>query len=336
MRINKLHTICTMSLAAILFVGFEASASNWEMEAGAGCMDEACMFGGQTLAQNSGVAQLHKINVFAMNGVDPRVQRDRAEEAVRPYLPVGFAVTNKAIVGLDGVSGVKESNAFLVSPCYAIVDYHGVFGKERDMNLPLEDYSMTINLGVGELQNGFKWALKMTPVALNVKQSNGRNGLVLMQLEKCAGKKLGWMNLAIPGAKSLVGQQVDMIAYHGDLSKAKLALQKGCKIQGYSSSGMVTHDCSGRPGSTGGILAKRDAEGNPIVVATNWGTNQEHAGVLKQFSGLTANVAVPLDMIKENPEMMKVITDDIEAFGLENPATTRAKPVQTRLASAST
>ena len=332
MRINKLHTICTMTLAMILFVGFEASASNWEMEAGAGCMDEACMFGGQTVAQNSGVAQLHKINLFAMNGVDPRVQTDRAQEAVRPYLPAGFAVTDAPILGLDGTTGVKESNAFLVSPCYALVDYHGVYGKQKNPN---QEYSMTIHLGVGELENGFKWALKMTPVPMNVKQENGRNGLVLMQLEKCAGKKLGWMNLTIPGAKSLVGQSVDMVAYHGDLSKAKLAMQKNCKIQGYNSmSGMLTHDCGARAGSTGGMLVKRDANGSPVVVATNWGAGVEREGVLKEFSREQANIAVPLDMIKENPEMMQIISDDIKAFGQENPATVKAKPVQTRLASA--
>jgi hypothetical protein len=80
---------------------------------------------------------------------------------------------------------------------------------------PEEDYSMTIWLGAGALRDGFRYAVTMKPIRVSEKATHGRNGLVLMQLERCAGQKIGRINLSIPGANNLAGARVGMVAYLG-------------------------------------------------------------------------------------------------------------------------
>jgi hypothetical protein len=256
-------------------------------------------------------------NVFSPNGIEPRRQVARDQVEARPFLPVGVASTDSPIQSLSGKFQRQQSTAFLVSPCYAIVDYHGVFGKSI---IAGQDYTMTLTLGNGELESGFQYALKMRPVRAARNPSHGKNGLILMQLERCAGKRLGWLELWIPGAASLVGASVGMASYPGDRSTDTLSLQLDCRIRGINTvNGLIKHDCASRPGASGGPLFVM-RNGHAQLVATDWGSSSEITGILKNYSDENANLAVPLDMLTTNPEMLQVINSDIEAFGMSNPA----------------
>lgn len=256
-------------------------------------------------------------NVFSPNGIDPRRHVSRNQQEARPFLPVGVASNDEPIESLSGEIGRQQSTAFLVSPCYAIADYHGVFGKSI---IPGRDYAMTITLGDGELESGFQYALKMRPVRTARNPGHGKNGLILMQLEQCAGKKLGWLELWVPGAASLVGAKVGMAAYPGDRPVNKLSLQLDCRITGRNIvNGLIKHDCASRPGASGGpIFVVKDSHAQ--VVATDWGGSSEIGRVLRSYSDKNANLAVPLDMLNLNHEMVEVISSDIKAFNMPNPA----------------
>lgn len=274
-----------------------------------------------------GSAKMQRVNIFSKDGRDPRVRIDRSDPSVSQFAPIGLAVANREIVGLNGVNSIATSNAIVVSPCFAIVDYHGVYGKGLEPGRSYIDYSMTIYLGSGELKHGFRWALRMMPVPIKKPQSNGRNGIVLMQMEKCAGQKVGWMDLYIPGRESLVGMKVDMAAYHGDLPPDKIVFQKGCHVRGSSSSGMVTHDCATRAGASGGALVTRGRNGNWVLIATNWGAGVEVSSILTDFNGTSANIGVPVDSMKETSEVIDIISKDIKEFGRQNAAAPQAYSV---------
>jgi len=256
-------------------------------------------------------------NVFSAAGIDPRHAVARNQEEARPFLPVGVASTDEPVESLSGKVDREQSTAFLVSPCYAIADYHGVFGKSIVTG---RNYTMTIALGSGELESGFQYALKMRPVRTARIPGHGKNGLILMQLERCAGKRLGWLELWVAGTENLVGTSVGMAGYPGDRSVDKLSLQLDCRIRGRNTvNGLLKHDCASRPGASGGpIFVVRD--GHIQVIATGWGSSSEIDKVLQTYSDENANLAVPLDMLRDNPEILQVIKSDIDAFGKPNPA----------------
>ncbi|RYZ77541.1 MAG: hypothetical protein EOP05_01465, partial [Proteobacteria bacterium] len=64
MRATQLNKICIMTFAAILTVGFEASASlDPNMEAGVACADTDCMFAGMPQISNEPVARMQRLVV---------------------------------------------------------------------------------------------------------------------------------------------------------------------------------------------------------------------------------------------------------------------------------
>ncbi len=318
MRINKLHTICTMTLAAILFVGFEASASNWEMEAGAGCMDEACMFGSQTLAQNSGVAQLHKINVFSIDGKDPREAQDRAAEAVRALAPIGIVTNNNPVPTKNGHSAKGRATSFMVSPCFAFVNHHAAFGKETNPD-ENADHSMTMKVGVGA-QGGFAYELKATPVRAGDMNRADASDWTLVKVEKCPGRKTGWMETAALDLFKFAGTKVSMAGFPADKNVEQISFQKTCTLQGLNAgTGNIEHDCGSRAGASGSPLFAM-VDGKPVVVAMHVGADTDKEGVLKSYSPADANQAVPMNILKDNPEVFKLIQEDIKLWGQPNPA----------------
>ena len=256
-------------------------------------------------------------NIFDPSGIDPRLAIDRAAPTSRTFLPVGLAITNGEIVGLDGMSGRRQSNAFLVSPCYALVDYHGVFGRTRSEDV---DYSMTLMLGAGDLPNRFRYAVTMKPVRLSKNAGHGRNGLVLMQLARCAGERVGWMPIEPLTPSQLIGVQVGMVGFSTDRPSSYTTVQGSCRIRGVSKmTQMLMHDCASRPGSTAAPLFTLK-NGVAVAIASNWGGTVEKDGVLRMFTSEHTNLAVSLDVLQENPDITEVIESDIAAFGRPNPA----------------
>lgn len=258
------------------------------------------------------------INIFSENGRDPRILLSRASNEARRLLPNALAVTDENIVGFDGNARKLVSNAVLVSPCYALTEYHSIFGRKRDLT---KSHNMQLWLGQGELRDGFRYMVTARPVRTNTEPSNGLNGLVLLQLAGCAGKRLGWIALSIPGRQRIKNRIVGAAAYHGDLPFTKIAYQPSCSIRTLDRLvGLLFHDCASVGGASSGMIFER-VGADIRLIALHFGSNgPAFSTVIRKFSYGYANYAVPLDMLCENKEMLDIIVDDIEAFGGANPA----------------
>ena len=261
---------------------------------------------------------LHSVNIFSPNGKDPRQLISRSVPAAGKLLPLGYMITDTPIEGMSGKTGRPASNAFLVSPCYALAVYHGIFGAR--INRPLQEYPVKIWLGDGALSNGFRYSITAQPIRIHERAGNDRNGLVLMQLEQCAGKRLGWVSLLLSGDQAMVGRTVSMASYSLDLPLTSIAYQPTCSIRARDTiSGFLLHDCASMPGSSGGVIFSM-ISGEVFAVAANWGAATMRRGLLERYTHQDASLAVGFDMLKETPDIINIINDDIAAFKGNNPA----------------
>lgn len=330
MRITKLHTICMMTLSAILFVGLEASAQNSEMEAGVGCIEESCMFGGQTVAQNSGVAQLHKINIFSADGTDPRQSYDRGDEVAKAFAPIGMIETNSQITVTDKKTqetktGYGKGTGFLIAPCYAMTNYHVVFGDNQTPD-PKMDHSITFKVGAAA-NGGFQHSVKAKPVRWDKESATKKSDWVIVKLDDCVGEQIGWLELdETQDPNSLVGTKFVQAGYPKDRSNDKISIQTNCEIKDFNGLEEVyLHNCA----------ARRQASGSPMialingqlkVVGISTAEMNEQPGILKAYDAKYATLGTPMLMTVRDNQVMAVIKANIgNKVNPAQPTSTKSK-----------
>lgn len=255
-------------------------------------------------------------NVFAEDGVDPRVPQER-DAGENPYSAIGRITTAEAVWD-DNLRQKHrvESTAFMVSPCYAMATFHGVFGDLRaEPNLETHDIIFEFKLAEADpdLITSARPILHGGFIAHNA--LNG-NDWVLLEVQGCPGDLTGWANLS---TERETKASFALAGYPGDLGPERLWIHRGCRMGDYHPpSFAIEHYCAANPGQSGAPIFVEEAAGPLTVIAMNRGHRLATAGVLPEHSPATSNMAVPVANFLYR--IQPYLDQDIEEFGQPNPA----------------
>jgi V8-like Glu-specific endopeptidase len=252
-----------------------------------------------SLVFNEGLLQ--QVNIFSVEGKDPRAVVDlRREQGLRP------------VVQISGSTG------FLVSPCYALAAYHSIFGT-RKPNDPLP----SVTDGVPEVRESGSLSFRTVAATPEVWgeghiQDRIREDWVLLRLNACEGKRVGWMELT-QEAGSLAGTPVSMAGYPND--KPRTSLWRNSVGAIHHEGGGVLQDCllnsaATRGGSSGSPLYRVSAEGL-VVLGMQVRVRNEYSGIIVSYDECQTNIALDIRPIRRR--IASLLEVDIEAFWAESP-----------------
>ncbi len=259
-------------------------------------------------------------NVFSTNGTDPRRYVAQNDALWRILLPVGTVTSEFYLRNKNGVGGVAPGmgTAFLVSPCYAMTNYHVLFGGMDFTPNPTGTYPVTLRFGLG---NRGKPALSVKGrVRFWGSASSTEPDIALIRLNSCPGALLGWYDFAaMRDSRQLSATPLTMPSYSSDRSMTQLSIQQGCNAHGYvPKRGWLLHDCGTRQGASGApIIAK--LSGVPTVIAINAGEFTAMSGVERTYDMQHANWAVTASEIVKSSQLKAMLQKDRNRAGRINP-----------------
>lgn len=207
--------------------------------------------------------ELQRVNIF---DVDDRIPLSALGAEARRYAPIGVIENLTEIENLQGERhiGVKGT-VFLISPCYAVMNYHVAFGANRKDNL---DYRSRVSF-----QRDESVFLSEATAVMGgfYRRGPGAGDWALLKLDNCIGSILGWMETATFGVDELPSLDVMLVGFYSDRDPFPLLVDPACKITSVSTQIGVSHTCASRPGSSGAPLMALDTDGTPYVVGINAG-----------------------------------------------------------------
>lgn len=257
-------------------------------------------------------------NVFAKNGQDPRQARIRTGEASQNLAPIGIAINDSPVPNKSGYNSIGRATTFMVSPCFALVNYHAAFG-DVDIPNPEIEHSMTVHIGVNE-KGGFAYKLKAIVVRAGEKRALSEWDWALLKVEKCPGRKTGWIKLAAVDEFHFAGTKVSMAGFPIDKPADSITVQEDCHLMGLNAgTGNLEHDCASRSGSSGSPLFLM-IDGTPTAIAMHVGTDKDRPEILQQWNPIDTNQAIPMWFLKTRKEVFQLILDDIALWNNRNPA----------------
>lgn len=243
--------------------------------------------------------------------MDPRAYVAAGAAEARRLAPIG-AIESDFVLRAKRGFGVPPGagTAFLVSPCYALTNYHVVFGN-HPLNLdPMADYDVSVRFALAAADAPLR-------VAGRVRHAGGLGralpDLALVRLDDCPGRRLGWYELAAPRADPR--GPVDLAGYARDRGMRQLSRQRACRIvaaagTATAGAGWLLHDCASREGASGAPLLDPAAPGAPLVVAINAGELAPVRDILPGFTAAHANIAIPSAALGALPAMLAAIRRD--------------------------
>lgn len=253
----------------------------------------------------------HPVAIFNEDGIDPREAVDWAQ--ARALWPIGRP---------------HMSTAFLVSPCYALAAYHGIFGRRP---APAEPRPSPIEF-IKEVVDGAATfeALAATPVIWgDGTPGNVAQDWVLLRVTPCAGERLGWLDLA-DGSDDmdLEGQPVAIAGYPHDRPNAQLWRDVTGRISGTGTSdcpGCLLNSAATSGGNSGSpIYVERD--GALRVLGIQVQVRRAAPGVMRTYNDADANLA--LDIRPVARVINRLIEFDKRRFWTERPEMTGQNPSQ--------
>ena len=215
------------------------------------------------LPQAERPAPLNKlINYFEENGPNhvTEVSRERRSKALRP---VGLLESDSAVLIPDKSGARKKAGlpshdkiagtAFLISPCYILTNYHTVFGSGS------VNRKLTSTFSVPDDTGNAYYKMSARPIV----EGTFDDDWALMALDKCAGERVGWMEIAkrTGDPEALQGLKAKSSGFPGSRSATSL----------WEAHGTIVHyryaDRKGRPAiilTTVGLEA--GASGSPVYL----------------------------------------------------------------------
>jgi V8-like Glu-specific endopeptidase len=299
-----------LALALAFVPGFPAQAAS---SGGLLCAEGACVSGAVYVGGASRTNLLHQVNVFS---VDPDDLRDPRREQPQTgdgkiYAPIGTVVTDVPVQlqGRDTKPARTRGTAFLVSPCYAMTNYHAVFGELR-RPVTEEDqkhYTVAFHLGGTETH--------AVPVAQGQYDRDRNRDYALLKLDTCVGADpgIGWLRIG-PLAPNGDTHEVAVAGYPGDKPGNVLWLQDKCHLFGIRNSFVRTTDCADSRGSSGSPVAVQE-NGALRVVGIIRSERNRTEGVLPKYDDAHANIAVDMfRLLRMDSIVAKLILDDVLKF----------------------
>lgn len=265
-------------------------------------------------------------NIFAADGADPRrfVAADSPE--ARRLAPVGAIASEYVLLDKRGFGHVPPGagTAFLVSPCYAMTNYHVLFGDQTLTPDPMSAYTLEVRFAIGDARGVPAGAADKDPMRARgrVRYAGSLDGsapdIALVRLDGCPGRRLGWYELAAATGGDIDGVAVDQAGYSQDRGMRRLSVQHGCHIRAAAPrQGWLLHDCASRDGASGSPLIDRTPGGVPRVVAINVGELAPTRAIQPAFDRRRANVAIDLATLAKMPLVADAIARD--RAGARNP-----------------
>ncbi len=259
---------------------------------------------------------LHMVNIFANDGIDPRHIQSRISDQFM-YAPIGKIETlgnvNYRIPGqTEPGSGVGHGTGFLISPCYAVTNFHVAFGdfdKSHDWS---KKYYVKFEVGPGR-DDSFKYKLLGRVEAYgpyDITSADSDDWVVIL-LNECVGAdpKVGFFETASLDLKNASLTPLTLAGYPADKLQSELWAHHRCSIHrgdGFE----FEHDCASRPGASGApILVEQN--GVMRVVGVNVGEFNPQNKVLRKYESSKANKAINLDRIfNTSAAVSKWVADD--------------------------
>ena len=258
-------------------------------------------------------------NIFAADGTDPRLYVAEDSIAWQRLRAVGTIASDFVLRDKRGVFSVKPGmgTAFLVSPCYAMTNYHVVFGAAAPD--PMGDYPVTLRFGL-RARGGPVLSVRGR---VRVWEEPGETAadVALIRINACPGAQLGWFSLsAATAALPLAGRSVAMPSVSGDRSMTRLSLQAGCRIRAAEAgAAWLLHDCATREGASGAPLIDAAAAGVPAVLGINAGEFRAAPGIRAHYDPRHANWGVSMRFLDGAPRLRTVVEHDIARARVANP-----------------
>ncbi|WP_310596178.1 trypsin-like peptidase domain-containing protein [Sphingomonas sp.] len=257
-------------------------------------------------------------NIFHADGIDPRRFVDPGDPDQRRLAPVGAIASDFVLKDKRGFGGVAPGagTAFLVSPCYALTNYHVLFGNRTLTPDPMSAYVVTVRFALADRDG------RAITSPGRVRYAGSLDGsapdVALVRLDGCPGRQLGWYDLAAAGTVDTLAATIDLPSYSHDRSLRRLSLQRGCGIRARAPRrGWLFHDCATREGASGAPMVVAGRDGVPLVAGINAAELQPTPGVRTAFDLRHANLAVDAAALVRMPLVLAAIERD--RAGVRNP-----------------
>jgi V8-like Glu-specific endopeptidase len=256
-------------------------------------------------------------NVFAADGRDPRRIQSRSGDA-HAFAAIGVIRNNSPVASFDDddrlVSARGEATAFMVSPCYAVTNYHAVFGEDTGPSQRDSDRSVTLRIGERRDDRGFKFTIRAVPVFWGdfSEDSEGEDWTVL-RLDRCVGPDVGWLSLVTPPPAALNSASFSIAGYPADKDPSVLWRADGCRLHArLREVDLWSSDCAATPGASGSPVFVIEND-TPRIVGVMEGAEDNRRGVQQQYSPGLANLVVDVGSILKRRDVTAAIEADIKS-----------------------
>ncbi len=260
-------------------------------------------------------------NVFAADGRDPRRVQPRSGQA-HAFAAIGIVRNNRPVAVLDDDERVLytrgEATAFLVSPCFAVTNYHAVFGEDPASARSGEDHSVTFSVGDRPGERGFKAKVRGEPAFWgDFREDQEGEDWAVLRLDRCIGADadVGWLDLAARPVSALARGNLSIAGYPGDKDRGLLWRADGCRvIPRPGETALWSSDCAASPGASGSPVFL--SEGSTLkIVGVMSGAEDDRHEVQRRFDPRLANLVVDVRAILRREDVRAAIAADIQTSG---------------------
>lgn len=260
---------------------------------------------------------LLRVNVFAADGLDPRHEQPRTQ---RPFAAIGLLETQHAVpvIADDGEAHFEhtQSTAFLVSPCYAVTNYHSVFGDESAPGEAAGDYAVTLSVGARRDGRGFADHTRAVPVMHgDPGDDREEEDWALLRLDHCLGADpaIGWLDLSPRPLAAMAARSVSIAGYSSAQDRGRLWREDGCHLMARPRDrSLWSSDCAASDGASGSPVFVVEA-GRPRIVGIMEGSEDDRPGVQRRYTAQTANIVIDIGAILRQPKVRAAIDADLHA-----------------------
>ena len=154
----------------------------------------------------------------------------------------------------DGRIAQHMGSAVIVSPCYALTNFHVAFDGDFQP-IPGKDYTHIFRAGVGSDGSGFEGHTSAFPVLWG---DAAQNDWAILRLKHCVGTlaNFGWIEVSRRSQIELSADhaRVAVVGYSYRQNRAKLSMGIGQVLGINPESQMLSLDASGAKGQSGGAI----------------------------------------------------------------------------------
>lgn len=243
------------------------------------------------------------------------------------FAPIGELEGTVPFRNTDGSMVTEYGSAVLVSPCYALTNYHVVF-RDLPVGAANETYAMNFNVGFKSDGSGFAGKTKATPILWGEKDDKGHGDWALMKLTTCVGDarfNLGWFDVFQGTALALPGKEVGCLGFGSD-DRGRLSYSLGKVISIDSNNGLLRTSCSIIRGESGGGVFMIEGGRLELVGINTQMLLDPVTGkdaTAEKYSDDRANEFLMSSEVVYRSDILRLLADDIRAHGGINAAADR-------------